>query len=100
MTYEKRGGIYHLGADRYRIRRVVDGQAITENVRGTKKEARARWEALGTAAREGKLSTPRRCNSRPLPYRHLAPPRDHSRSGDDPQDIRSAAPGPRRASYR
>jgi integrase len=35
----------------------VDGHAITENLRGTKKEARARWEALGTAAREGKLAT-------------------------------------------
>lgn len=58
MSYQKRGGIYHLGEDRYRIRRVVDGQTITENLRGTKREARARWEALGTAAREGKLATP------------------------------------------
>jgi integrase len=58
MTYEKRGGVYHLSGDRYRIRRRVDGQTITENFRGTKKEARARWEALGTAAREGKLARP------------------------------------------
>jgi hypothetical protein len=56
MTYEKRGGVYHLGGDRYRIRRRVDGTTITESFRGTKREARARWEALGTAAREGKLA--------------------------------------------
>jgi integrase len=56
MSYAKRGGIYHLGGDRYRIRRRVDGQTISESFTGTKKEARARWEALGTAAREGKLA--------------------------------------------
>jgi integrase len=54
----RQGGIYHLGGDKYRIRRIVDGVAYSENLRGTKREARARWEALGTAAREGKLSTP------------------------------------------